>query len=71
MTVPIPGAVVFTVFFVLSAFTFSSLLNTWSTQANDISVMQARQADRINTCLSISSASGRKTVMSVASTHPE
>lgn len=47
MTVPIPGAVVFTIFFLLSAFTFSSLLDTWSTQASEFSAQEAELKEHV------------------------
>ena len=61
MTVPIPAAIVFTVFFVLAAVTFNSLLGSWNTQTREFSVVQARQVDRINSALSISSAGPTET----------
>ena len=61
MTVPIPTAIIFSIFFVLSAVTFSTLLQSWSTQTNEFSAVQARQVDRINSSISISSAGPTET----------
>ena len=56
MTVPIPAAIVFTIFFLLAAVTFNYLFESWNTQSSEFSVMQDRQVDRINSSISISSA---------------
>ncbi|PKB71091.1 MAG: hypothetical protein BZY87_07120, partial [SAR202 cluster bacterium Io17-Chloro-G6] len=61
MTVPIPAAIVFTIFFVLSTVTFFALLDSWDTQTSEFSAAQARQVDRINSSLSISSAGPTET----------
>ena len=61
MTVPIPAAIIFTIFFVLSVVTFSSLLESWNTQSTEFSVIQAHQVDRLNSSLSISSAGPTET----------
>ena len=61
MTVPFSFVVVFSIFFVLSVVTFNSLLNTWNTHASEFSVEQARQVDRINSSLAISSAGPTET----------
>ncbi|NQW22663.1 MAG: hypothetical protein HQ475_04365 [SAR202 cluster bacterium] len=56
MTVPIPAAVIFSIFFLLSAVTFSSLLSSWHTQSGNFSTLQEHHVDRINSSLSITSA---------------
>ena len=56
MTVPIPAAIVFTIFFLLAAVTFNYLFESVNTQSSEFSVMQDRQVDRINSSISISSA---------------
>ena len=61
MTVPIPASIVFSIFFVLSAVTFNSLLDSWNTQTSEFSVMQPSHVDRINSSLSISSAGPTET----------
>ena len=61
MTVPIPGAIVFTVFFLLATVTFGALLDSWNTHTSEFSVVQSRQTDRINSRLSISSAGPTET----------
>jgi len=61
MTVPFTGAIVFTIFFILSVVTFNSLLNSWNIHASEFSVVQDRQVNRINTSLSISSAGPTET----------
>ena len=61
MTVPIPATIVFTIFFLLATVTFNTLLEIWHTQTTEYSMVQARQVDRINSSLSISSAGPTET----------
>ena len=61
MTVPIPAGIIFSVFFLLAAVSFYSLLDIWSNQAGEFSTMHARQVDRVNSSLSISSAGPTET----------
>jgi len=61
MSVPIPAAIVFAIFFLLATVSFNILLESWNTQASEFSAVQARQVDRINSSLSISSAGPTET----------
>lgn len=56
MTTVIPGAVILTVFILISSITFSSLLNSWESYASDYDVAQQQEEERINSSISIVSA---------------
>ncbi|MEE8465818.1 MAG: hypothetical protein V3S68_05020, partial [Dehalococcoidia bacterium] len=56
MTVQIPAAIIFSIFFVLSVVTFNSLLGSWDTHTSEFSLVQAGQVDRINSSFAITSA---------------
>ena len=61
MSVPISAAVVFILFFTLSTVTFYALLDSWDTRSSEFSAVRARQVDRINSSLSITSAGPTET----------
>ena len=56
MSTLIPGLIVFTLFFLLAAVTFGSLMDSWNTHTNEFSVAQTRLVNGINSHFSISSA---------------
>ena len=61
MSTLIPGLIVFTLFFLLAALTFGSLMDSWNTHTNEFSVAQTRLVNGINSHFSISSAGPTET----------